>query len=225
MTASLLILLFQWLLKQFYVYIYAMTNPRYKAVIFDRDGTLNRTTNLLRSGQLAGAPTDGYVLHPTELELLPQAAQAITILRRNSVLPFVFTQQNCIAKGLVTLADVEAIHTHMNALLGPEAQIEAFYIASSPQHARAKPSPVMIEEILQAYDLSAHEVVVLGDSLRDCKAAQAAGVDFIWIKDDLGRVSQQAMLATGYPIYDDVLSAVTERVIIKRMPSLIAPRH
>lgn len=190
-----------------------MAARSYKAVIFDRDGTLNRTTRILRTGQKDGDPTDGYVLHPDELELLPTAVQTIALLRQNGILPFVFTQQNCIHKGLATLPLIDAIHNHMNMLLGPHAQIEAFYVAASPHEPRAKPSPVMIREIMTAHTLAPHEVVVLGDSRRDCQAAQAAGVDFIWVRDDLGRVSEDVMAQSGYPVFDDVLSAITAQVL------------
>lgn len=186
-----------------------MTAFGYRAAIFDRDGTLNRTTRILRPGQAPHDPTDGYVLTPDELELLPQSAQAIAVLRQNGILPFVFTQQNCIHKGLVTLAGVEAIHARMNDLLGPQARIETFHVATGPDDPRTKPSPAMIIEIMQAHALSARDVVVLGDSMRDCQSASAVGVDYIWIKNDLGRVGTAEMQATGYPVYDDVLSAIT----------------
>ncbi len=193
----------------------------YKAVIFDRDGTLNRTTRILRAGQHAQDPTDGYVLHPDELELLPTAAQTIALLRQNSVLPFVFTQQNCIHKGLVTLPVIDDIHARMNMLLGPLAQIEAFYVAVSPHDPRAKPAPTMIHEIMSAYALAPHQIVVIGDSRRDCQAAQAAGVDFIWVRDDLARVTEDVMRASGYPVFDDVLSAITAQVL----NNSVAPRN
>lgn len=190
-----------------------MSTARYKAVIFDRDGTLNRTTQILRAGQNPGDPADGYVLGVGELELLPSVQKTMALLRQENILPFVFTQQNCIHKGLVNLDGVIAIHTHMNDLLGPQARIEAFYVATSPNDPRAKPAPTMINEIMADYALKPHEVIVLGDSLRDCHAAQAAGVDFIWVRDDLKRVSDDVMRNSGYPVYDDVLSAITAQVL------------
>ena len=190
-----------------------MTTSRYKAVIFDRDGTLNKTTQILRAGQQHGDPTDGYVLHPDELELLPSATLALMYLRQNDVLPFVFTQQNCIHKGLLTADGGHAIHARMNELLGAGVEVEAFYVATSPTDPRAKPSPQIIHDILRDYDLQPDEVVVMGDSLRDCHAAKAAGVDFVWIRDDLKRVAEADMQATGYQVFDDVLSAITTCVL------------
>lgn len=188
---------------------------KYKAVIFDRDATLNATTQILRGGQQAGDATDGYVLSPDELTLFPAVKPALAALRTQGVMPFVFTQQNCIGKGLVTAAGVDAIHAHMNALLGADAAIEKFYLAWSmpgqDEDPRAKPSPAMIFEIMADYNLKPEEVLVAGDSKRDYKSARAAGVDFVWIRDDLARVSEADMQATGCAVYDDVL-AMTQAI-------------
>jgi D-glycero-D-manno-heptose 1,7-bisphosphate phosphatase len=199
----------------------------YKAVIFDRDATLNQTTQIRRAGQAAGDATDGYVLSPAELVLFPAVKPALAALRAQGILPFVFTQQNCIGKGLVTAAGVEAIHTHMNRLLGPEAAIEKFYLAwnmpGQDEDPRAKPSPAMILEIMADYGLSPEEVLVAGDSKRDYKSARAAGVDFVWIRDDLHRVSEADMQATGCAIYDDVLG-MTQDIFVPR-PSKALPEQ
>lgn len=189
-----------------------MTAARYKAVVFDRDATLNCTTQILRAGQAAGDKTDGYVLAREELVLFPAVKPALEALRKAGILPFVFTQQNCIGKGLIDAAGVEDIHAHMNGLLGPDAQVEKFYLAwSVPGQAedpRAKPSPAMIFEIMSEYNLAPQHVLVAGDSMRDYKSARAAGVDFVWIRDDLQRVSEAEMQATGCAVYDDVLQMV-----------------
>lgn len=184
----------------------------YKAVIFDRDATLNKTTQILRAGQKTGDQTDGYVLSPDELMLFPTVKPALTLLRQQGILPFVFTQQNCIGKGLVSKEGVDAIHAHMNALLGDAARIERFYLAwnvpNQPEDPRAKPSPAMINEILSDYSLEKSDVLVVGDSLRDYQSAKAAGVDFVWVRDDLRRVPEDVMRDTGCAVFDDVLEVV-----------------
>lgn len=184
----------------------------YKAVIFDRDATLNKTTQILRAGQKTGDQTDGYVLSPDELVLFPAVKPALTLLRQQGILPFVFTQQNCIGKGLVSKVDVDKIHAHMNDLLGDTARIEKFYLAwnvpNQPDDPRAKPSPVMINEILSDYNFKKSDVLVVGDSLRDYQSAKAAGVDFVWVRDDLRRVPEDVMQETGCPVFDDVQDAI-----------------
>lgn len=186
----------------------------YKAVIFDRDATLNKTTQILRTGQKASDQTDGYVLSPDELVLFAAVQPALTLLRQQGILPFVFTQQNCIGKGLIDKEGVEAIHMHMNALLGDAARIEKFYLAwnvpNQPEDPRAKPSPAMINEILSDYSLEKSDVLVVGDSLRDYQSAKAAGVDFVWVRDDLRRVPENVMRDTGCPVFDDVLAVVKQ---------------
>jgi D-glycero-D-manno-heptose 1,7-bisphosphate phosphatase len=178
-----------------------------KALILDRDGTLNRTTRIIR----ANGAEDGYVLAPHELELFPCVKPALTLLRQNGVMPFVFTQQNCIAKGLVTEDEVREIHAHMNRLLGPEAAIEDFRLAT--EGPRGKPSPAMIFEIMEARGFAKDEVLVAGDSCRDYKSALAAGVAYAWVRDDLGRVSEEKMAATGRPVFDDVLTLVKGHIL------------
>jgi D-glycero-D-manno-heptose 1,7-bisphosphate phosphatase len=189
-----------------------------KAVIFDRDGTLNCTTQILRKGQATGAKTDGYVLAPDELTLFPTVKPALTLLRDNGIVPFVFTQQNCIGKGLITEAGVDAIHTHMNQILGPEAAIEEFYLAfeiqGQEENPRAKPNPAMILEIMAKHRYEKNMVLVAGDSMRDCKAAVAAGVAYAWVRDDLGRISEEEMAKTGYPVFNDVLELTKHYLLL-----------
>ncbi len=188
------------------VFIYSL--PMYKAVIFDRDATLNHTTQILRPGQNPGDATDGYVLSPAELRLFDSVQPALTLLRTNGIALFVFTQQNCIAKGLISEDAVHDIHTHMNMLLGEDARIDGFKLAwkdDHPTQPRGKPNPAMIFEIMQENNLRAEDILVAGDSLRDYEAACAAGCDFAWIRDDLKRVSEKTMQDTGCPIFDDAL--------------------
>ena len=199
----------------------------YKAIIFDRDATLNHTTQILRHHQAPDAPTDGYVLCPAELRLFDGVKPALTLLRQNGLTPFVFTQQNCIGKGLVTQEDVSQIHQNKTTLLGHDARIEAIYVAcstpSQPKDPRAKPSPAMIFEIMKDHNLQPADILVMGDSKRDHMAAVAAGVDFVWVRDDLNRVSDADMAKTGCPIFNDVLSAVQQFVLPKKVGYVIAP--
>lgn len=181
----------------------------FKAFIFDRDGTLNRTTQILRAGQKEGDATDGYVLSPAELELFPEVKPALALLKERGIKSFVFTQQNCIGKGLLKEETARQIHAHLNTHLSPDATIEEFYLATHKDDPRAKPSPLMIRQIMEKYSYKEEDIIVLGDSRRDYESAKAAGVAFVWIKDDLNRVSMEDMLATGCPVFDNVLEAVT----------------
>lgn len=183
-----------------------------KAVIFDRDATLNETTQILRSGQKAGDKTDGYVLAKEELKLFAAVQTAMQKLRQHGITPFVFTQQNSIGKGLTTKENVDAIHQHMNDILGDDGKIEAYYVAWQVPNAepdpRAKPSPAMILEILNDYGLEKEDVIVIGDSMRDYQSAKNADVQYMWVRDDLKRLSEVQMQETDCPVFDNVLEAV-----------------
>ncbi|MBR1799484.1 MAG: HAD family hydrolase [Bacteroidales bacterium] len=71
------------------------------ALFLDRDGVLNRLRN------------NDYVKSPDELEILPGTAEAITICRRHFDLIIVVTNQQGIGKGLMTEADLKAIHAKL----------------------------------------------------------------------------------------------------------------
>lgn len=144
----------------------------YKAVVFDRDGTLNKTA------QTPG----GYVLTCDQLELLPSAADVVALARAKGIVPYVFTQQSCIGKGLLTEQALGLIHQRLQELLGPQARIEKFYYCP---HVEAdgcncrKPKPGMLLALMMETGLKPHEVLVVGDSARDQAAASAAGMDYI----------------------------------------------
>lgn len=145
---------------------------KFKAVVFDRDGTLNRCA----SRDLY------YVTKPEQVELFDGVKEALTLLRKQNILPFVFTQQNGISKldwPEMTEEALEAVHVRFQKLLGKEAAIEAFYHAPSPDHPLAKPGAGMLRAIMKDYRLNAGEVLVVGDSKRDYEAAKEAGMDFV----------------------------------------------
>lgn len=176
----------------------------FKAIIFDRDGTLNRTTDILRADQKQGDPTDGYVLSPDELVLFDAVKPALALLKQHNIAAFVFTQQNCIAKGLVTRGDIDAIHAHLDTLT--DAAITAYYVAESKDNVNAKPSPKMIFDIMEKYGYAATDILVVGDSMRDYGSATAAGVPYAWVTDHTGRVTHDDMTATKCPVFADVLA-------------------
>jgi phosphoglycolate phosphatase-like HAD superfamily hydrolase len=66
----------------------------------------------------------------------------------------------------------------------------------------------MVQEALNDFALQPQDLLVVGDSKRDYGAARAAHVDFAWVRDDLGRVSEEDMAASGCPIFNDVAALV-----------------
>lgn len=135
-------------------------------VLLDRDGVLN-----------ADLP-DG-VTSPEDLALLPGIPAALAKLTRAGCTNVVVTNQSVIGKGLVSEAELQAIH----AKLLQEAQAEGGRIDAiiycpdtpdAPTH-RRKPAPGMLEEALEIYGAEATQTPMIGDALRDLQAAAALG--------------------------------------------------
>lgn len=165
-----------------------------KAIVFDRDGTLNEEGDMY------------YRLKPDDIKLCGGAKQALSTLRKANVLPLVFTQQSCIGKGLLSEEGLQAIHVRINELLGPGATIEKFYhcphLAEEGCSCR-KPKPGMLVQAMADFDLAPEEVLVVGDAPRDAEAAQAAGLNFAYVKNDMGKYTD-VYANTGLPVYDNL---------------------
>lgn len=171
-----------------------------RAVIFDRDGTLN-----------ASGPDDngGYVLDCDQMKLLPGVREELVLLHEKGVLMFVFSQQNCVSKGLITEAGVDAVHAKMNADLSP-ASIKSFYFNTQACAGKdwSKPGPGMLNAIMAAHpELNASNTLVVGDAVRDAESADAAGLPFAFVASDQPSKTGEAR-KTGRPLFDSLNSLI-----------------
>jgi D-glycero-D-manno-heptose 1,7-bisphosphate phosphatase len=171
-----------------------------RAIIFDRDGTLN-----------ASGPADngGYILDPAQLQLLPGVREELVRLHERGVLMFVFSQQNCVSKGLISESGVDAVHAKMNADLSP-ASIKSFYFNTQACAGRdwSKPGPGMLNAILTAHpELNASNTLVVGDAVRDAESADAAGLPFAFVASDQPSKTEEAR-KTGRPLFDNLNSLI-----------------
>lgn len=147
-----------------------------KAIFMDRDGTINRYVGFLRK--------------PEEFELLPGAAEAIRRINNSGYLAIVVTNQPVIARGEVTIDQLQLIHNKMETLLGREgAYLDAIYYC--PHHpdkgfkgeipelkiqcSCRKPGPGMLLQAADEYNLDLGNSWMVGDSYTDMEAGKAAG--------------------------------------------------
>lgn len=174
----------------------------FKAVIFDRDGTLNKT---------APKEQGGYVLSADELILLPTVAESMQRLAEKGIERFVYTQQKGVGKGLLSEETLDDIHLKLNTLLPEGAGIT--YFAYCPHHIAgtctcAKPGPGMIDSILRQFNLQAHEVLAIGDTKRDKISAEAAGVAFAYVcSDDVEKHTDYSDSDRVFKTLDEALAA------------------
>ena len=149
----------------------ALLKARPKLWLLDRDGCINEDV---------GSPG---VVCAADLRLIPGSAGAVRRLRLSGKVAIV-TNQSARGKGLLTAAELDAIHEALRHQLATTArggragreQWDALYVCedleSSP---RKKPEPGMLLEALRDFECAPSEAVMIGDSWSDCVAAQRAG--------------------------------------------------
>jgi len=139
-----------------------------KAVFLDRDGVINRKL-----------PGDGYVTTWKEFRVLPGVVEAIARLNCASFYVIVVTNQRCIAKGLLTTAELEKIHWRMSDFLGRHgATIDAVYYCPhemEPLCSCRKPAPGMLLKAAREYAIDLPASWIIGDSDADIEAGRKAG--------------------------------------------------
>jgi D-glycero-D-manno-heptose 1,7-bisphosphate phosphatase len=139
-----------------------------RAVFLDRDGVINRK------------PREGdYVTRWEDFHILPGVAEGIALLNRASFSVIVVTNQRCIAKGLMSAAELEKMHKRMTELLGKSGAIVdgTFYCPHEIEPACdcRKPAPGMLLIAARLHDIELSASWMIGDSEIDVEAGRNAG--------------------------------------------------
>lgn len=141
--------------------------PLRRAVFFDRDGVVNRS------------PGPGYVLNVGQFELSEGIAEAVRYLNEKGILAIVITSQKGVGKGLMSEADLAAIHRHMQDELAKSAAafdgIFAYTGTPDCPH-RPKPDPEMIFTAVERFSINPRLSWMIGDADRDIEMGRAAGL-------------------------------------------------
>lgn len=138
------------------------------AVFLDRDGVLN-----------VYLPGD-YVKRPDELRLLPGAAAAVRALNEAGLPVFVISNQQGVAKGLMSPDDLDRVDAALHARLAAEGgQIEkSYYCPHGVAEACScrKPQAGLILQAAEEHRIDIARSFFVGDTETDAQAARAAGV-------------------------------------------------
>jgi D-glycero-D-manno-heptose 1,7-bisphosphate phosphatase len=178
-----------------------VSRKRRRAVLLDRDGTLNEEVH--------------YLHRIADLRLIDGVAEAIATLNRNDWLVIVITNQAGIARGYFDRAAVDALHAHLlERLAEAGARIDAFYIC--PHHPNfgrpcqcRKPAPGMLLQAAVDYDLDLAQCWMIGDKDSDLGAGCAAGCRTILVRTGYGAETEGTpAAASASAIVDDVGAAV-----------------
>ncbi len=153
-----------------------------KAVFLDRDGTINKYVGFLRDID--------------EFELLPGVTDAIKMINVLGYLVIVVTNQPVIARGEVTVDELNEIHNKMETLLGEEgAYVDGiFYCPHHPDKGFKgeipelklnckcrKPKPGMLYQAVEKYNIDLSKSWMVGDEESDILAGKAAGCKTVLI--------------------------------------------
>lgn len=153
------------------------------AVFLDRDGTIIVDKNYLNS--------------PDGVEFLPNAIEGLQSLSHKGYLLIVVTNQSGVARGLVQESNLHLIHNKMDELLiRHNVKIEKYYYNTASADSNdpdRKPNPGMLLKAIRDFDLDAKKCWMIGDRQADIEAGINAGVNTIFIKNNVHNLSQDLL--------------------------------
>jgi len=153
------------------------------ALFLDRDGVIIEEVD--------------YLSHPSQVVLIPGAAQAIARANQSAIPVVVATNQAGVARGYFPEANVTLVHKHLDILLATHgAHIDRYYYC--PHHptegiasyactcACRKPQPGMLLLAASQLGLDLRRSYLVGDKVSDLQAGMAVGCRTILVQTGYG---------------------------------------
>jgi D-glycero-D-manno-heptose 1,7-bisphosphate phosphatase len=185
-------------------------------IILDRDGVINYDS-------------DAYIKSPEEWQPMPGSLEAIARLNKAGHLVTVATNQSGIGRGYYSEAVLQQIHQKMTQQLAKfGGHIDGlFYCPHIPEdHCECrKPKPGLLLQIAAAFKTDLTQALLIGDSLRDIEAAQAASCPSILVQTGKNEAQALAMndQLKNTMVFADLNEAV--KAILKNLYVLAKPTH
>jgi D-glycero-D-manno-heptose 1,7-bisphosphate phosphatase len=165
-------------------------------VLFDRDGTL-----------VVDVPYNG---DPAKVRPVPGAAEALARLRRAGLPLAVVSNQSGIARGWLTVEQVDAVNRRVDELLGPFAAFLMCPHGPADGCGCRKPRPGMVVDAAARLGVAPEACALVGDIGADVDAALAAGARPVLVPTSVTRGEEVAAapeVAADLPAAVDVLLA------------------
>lgn len=149
-------------------------NEGQPAVFLDRDGTLMRDVD--------------YCGDPKDVEVFPEAADALAQLKKNGFKLIIVTNQSGIGRGYFTEADYRTVETEFMRQLGEGLIDASYHCADLPARSsvRRKPGPGMIFEAQRDHRIDLKRSFLIGDKASDIGCGRNAGVRTILVQTGYG---------------------------------------
>ena len=173
-----------------------------KLIVLDRDGVINQDS-------------DDYIKTVDEWIPLEGSMKAMAKLTKAGYQIAIATNQSGVARGYFTIDTLNDMHKKMNKL-ATDAGAKINYIAYCPHVSNdhcdcRKPLPGLIHQIEKALNVSAKDCYMVGDSLRDLQAGQAAGLKPALVLTGKGqRTLDKGEGLKDVPIFKDLKTFVHE---------------
>jgi D-glycero-D-manno-heptose 1,7-bisphosphate phosphatase len=167
------------------------------AVFIDRDGTLIEDMD--------------YLADPAEMRIYNYSAEALRLLKDEGYLLIVLTNQSGVARGLMTEANVAAVHEALDKEL--PGLIDAFYYCP---HGPAdgcrcrKPGTGMVEQALEDLPIDIVNSWIVGDKDIDVQTGFNAGMATALVLTGYGQSHIRTMERMPDIVADDLLAASKE---------------
>ena len=145
----------------------------YDCILLDRDGVINR----LRPGD--------HVKCWEEFEFLPGVLDILARWAKTVKYIFVVTNQRGVGKSLMTVADLEDVHSRMcREISRAGGRIDRIYYCTALDESdpRRKPGRGMFDDILRDYsDIVPERCLMVGDSKSDMEFAKNCGIKGVMV--------------------------------------------
>lgn len=152
-----------------------------KLVLLDRDGVVvaNRRTTLRT---------------PSDLHILPGAADAVARLLREGYRVALCTNQPEVARGVLSHHALQAVHRALGEALSPPGvpPVDILSCTCRRKSPRLKPAGGMLREAVARHGADPAETPFVGDQLSDLRAAFHAGCRRVLVRTGLGRRTERA---------------------------------
>ena len=144
-----------------------MPTKKNKAIFFDRDGVINE--------RIVG----GYVRNWGEFVLHPHIAPVLQEIKAKGYLAIIVTNQRGVGLGLMSEQDLHGVHTELQNTMQQHAEAQfddiIFCADLDDTLGRRKPSPAMILEAADKWNIDLAQSWMVGDSMSDIEAGTRAG--------------------------------------------------
>ena len=178
-----------------------------KLVVLDRDGVINESR-------------DEVIKTADDFIPLEGSYEAISALCQHDYRVVVITNQSGIARGLITIDEVNAVHERMQqAVASHGGRIDAILLCPHKPDddcACRKPRPGMLHDLMERLGIELNGVPLVGDSLRDLQTAMVVGATPVLVKTGHGeRTLEENKHLDNVEVYENLFEFAEKLISVE----------